>query len=250
MDFHYETFKVGRGVRHVIRDDCLFAGTKQRVATEFLRRTLPGSVTTLLYTSSFNGYGPVATAYAAKELGLKCLLVLSLKAFGQARNSTVEEANKSTSVKKCRELGAKVTFASTWGDMNATAKQLESESVFWLPLGFKDNLFENLLSETFSPLQQLNPKRIWVVGGTGTLARALAKAFPSSTVFVVPTDKAGKSFPKLVDYVSSLKNVSVVTQSVPVLETPYPTVKGYDSKAWDAAVALGRSGDFVWNVAE
>lgn len=252
MDFRIVTYPVkGSGVRYVVRDDYLFGGTKSRVASKFVQTYLPEGTKTLLYSSSYNGYGPVVTALVAKELGLKCILVLSLKAFGKQKNSTREEAEQSTSVKKCHELGAIIIFVQTWFELNTKGKEFSCDkTIWWLPLGFKDERFENLLAEVLSPLAALTKKinRIWVVGGTGLLSRALSKALPDADILLVPVDLEGKSYKKLHDHVSSYKKIKMLTKSICPKPTPYPTIQGYDSKAWDAAVIYGREGDYVFNV--
>ena len=249
MDFYCESYQTHNGIRHVIRDDCLFAGTKQRVVVEFFRETLSPDVTTLLYSSSYNGYGPVATAFAARELGLKCILILSRKGFGKPKRSSRKEVNKSLTVLKCKQLGAKIIIVDNWFQLNLLAESLKSNKIYWVPLGFKDPFFEYLLTEEMKRLKKLRIKRIWVVGGTGILARSICNALPKATVFLVPTDKNSNSFPKLVDFVIPFERIKIITSDCPVLKTPYPTIQGYDSKAWDCSVELGEPGDFVWNVA-
>lgn len=208
----------------------------------------------MLYTSSYNGYGPVATSLVAKELGLKCIVILGLKAFGKQKNSTREEAEQSSSVKKCRELGATVIFVDKWSELVLQGmKHQEDKSVYWIPLGFKDenNLFEDILVESLSTLNPMQDaiKRLWVVGGSGVLARSLSRALPKTNILLVPVDSQGKSFDKLLLHVSSFKNITTFERKFPPQLTPYRTIKGYDSKAWDGAVICGKDGDYVWNVA-
>lgn len=241
---------VGSGVRNVIRDDLLYAGTKQRVASQYIKNCLPIGIKNLLYTSSYNGYGHVVTAFVAQEIGIKCTVVLALKAFGSQHTSSIKDAEQSSSVKKCRELGATVIYANTWNQLVQLGQQISADPlVHWLPLGFKDDRFVDLLATNIRETMLIKPKRMWVVGGCGVLAKALSSAFPECHIFVVPVDIAGSSYHKLVSYIGSLVNVTIHKQSSQSLPCPYPTITGYDSKAWDASVKYGQDGDYVWNVA-
>jgi 1-aminocyclopropane-1-carboxylate deaminase/D-cysteine desulfhydrase-like pyridoxal-dependent ACC family enzyme len=255
MDFKIETYPVkDSGVRYVIRDDYLYAGTKQRAVKQFIEQTMSPCTKTLLYTSSYNGYGPVATALAAGDLGLKCIVILCLKAFGKQTNSTKEEADKSSTVKKCRELRATVAYVDSWQKLNNQGMELQRDkTIYWIPLGFKDskNLFEDILFEQLSPLAEIHKpiKRLWVVGGSGVLARALSRALPDANILLVPVVLEGKSFEKLYNYVMEYDNISILSSIPSVKITPYPTIEGYDSKAWDSACSCGINEDYVWNVA-
>ena len=251
MDLRIESYSTKNGVRHVIRDDLLYGGTKQRAGLNYIKATMTNKTTTLLYTSSYNGYGPVVCALVAKELGLKAIVILSLKAFGNSYNSTVTQAEQSTTVKKCRELGATVIYCITWHDLVQQGKTLsEDPAVYWIPLGFKDKIYVDYLITSLKSIVPPNIKRLWVVGGSGVLCLALSKILPSSTIFLVPVDLSSTSYGKLHSYVSPQSNVKIIKTLAQIIDTPYPTIKGYDSRAWDASVEYGKEGDYVWNVAE
>ena len=64
---------------NLIQDGYLIAGTKQRVAVLFMKKILQKNklIKTLLYSGSSNGFGAIATAYAAFKLDLKSLIFIN-----------------------------------------------------------------------------------------------------------------------------------------------------------------------------
>jgi hypothetical protein len=232
----------------VVADDHgLYAGTKQRGILPYFRalKLEKPWISTVLYTGTPNGYGPVAAALGASLSGLRCHLVLSLQQMGGARLAE-SQADKAPAVQKARALGATIEYRGPWRDATARGKALSGGSggaVYWLPLGLKDSRFEAALARGLreaAPPGFAEGKRIWVVGGVGAVANALAAAYPRAEVVVVP---AG-SLKKLTTRASIFKG-----KAAPPTPTPYPTVVGYDSKAYDTAAVHGTPGDVVWNVA-
>jgi hypothetical protein len=239
----------------VARDDLLLAGTKQRAAADYIASLLaerPG-VSTLLYTAPYNGFGPVAAAYSAARLGLACRLVLLRRAFGAAAPTPPAEVERAETVRRARALGAEVRFADTWGELVAAGREAEADpAVFWVPLGFHGAAFSRLLGDRIRAAAPpgLAPGRVWVAGGTGALALALARAFPRARVTVVPASLDAKVVRKIREAVAGEPRITVAeTHAERRVPPPYPTVAGYDERAWDAAVAEGDDGDLVWNAA-
>lgn len=266
----------GRTLR-VVRDDLLTAGTKQRAAPEYLKEVLEGEraagrvIKRVVYTAPYNGYGPVAAAYAARANGVDCTLVLSLRPLGADKSSTRREAQRAKTVRKARRLGAQIEFASSWAALVRRGKGLEAEpGTLWLPLGLDDPRFSEILGEKIreawcalgSCEPSAPPKRMWLVGGSGALASAFHQAFPETQLLVVPAvpegrpreriDRAVCAICGMRDAPCSAKSSCLVTvwdKKAKKARAPFPTVEGYDSKAWDAAVEYGEDGDFFWNVA-
>jgi len=245
---------------HVFADHHINAGTKDRVSAKYISHCISNvmkrDIKCLLYTSSYNGFGPVACASGARSNGLDCTLVLCLKGFGHSKESTIDEANASLSVIRAREYGAKIFFAKTWQEMIHLGKKIsEEENVWWLPLGFKDDLYVQMLADELIEAVKATTfpspvNRIFVVGGCGVIARVLSIVFPNTTIMLVPIIFGGQSYFKLKSYVSQSKNIQLINKHSPQVVSPYPSVINYDSRAWDSAVDIGISGDYVWNVAE
>lgn len=93
-----------------------------------------------------------------------------------------------------------------------------------------------------------HPRRVWVAGGSGTIALALSRAFPDTNIHVVPVMTAPTRLKKLELALAAAPRVTLWRRAVRHTATPYPTVRGYDSLAWSAAVEAAEDGDWVWNV--
>lgn len=255
-----EPHRSGKKTLHVVRDDLLTAGTKQRAAAAYIRGLVKDrpEVTTILYTAPYNGFGPVAAAFGAARLGLACRLVLLSRAFGvaAARALGPAELERAETVRRARALGASVTFVATWAELVAAGREAERDpAVLWAPLGLLDERFIRLLAEQVAdaapPGLDLGGRRVWVAGGTGALARAIAQAFPAARVVVVPASPSPRTLQKIRDVIAGEPRVSLALRSPrsPGRPPPYPSIAGYDERAWAAAVADGDDGDLVWNVA-
>jgi hypothetical protein len=243
----------GSKVLRVIRDDLLAAGTKQRAVVPYIQSILadnPG-IDTVLYTAPYNGFGPLAAATGAHQLGLKCHLILSLKLFGAQHASSVHEANCAKPVIAARALGANIEFVADWSALNAAGHAAAAAgSTVWLPLGLNSLPFELKLADAIAASSRnIEPRRIWLVAGTGLVAKALARAFPAATIICVPVIVNDKPTSKLRTSIAQLPNMILSDKHAPPQTTPYPTVFNYDSFAWDSAATWGCDGDFVWNIA-
>ena len=252
-EYNGKTFKV-------IRDDLLEVGTKQRVAKNYCTYLVAHSetpITHLLYTGTYNGFGPVALAWGANQINIKATVVLSLEPVGYGKKLTKELAELTKNVKLCRKYGAEVLFVNNWKEINQMgAKLSEQEGWYWVPLGFDDETFIRCLAydltkcinlDNQDEISNLNGSNIWMVGGSGTIARAYSLAYPNSTIYLIPAIL--KQINKLENKCKKYKNIKIIQHHSKKLITPYPTVENYDSIAWDTAVALGKTGDYILNVA-
>jgi len=251
-----ETYEIKNKRLNVFADQHIYAGTKDRASGSYIKSliTKDPKIDTLMYTSSYNGFGSVACASAAKEHGLHCILVLCLKGFGHQNISSIAVADKSVSVVRARSYGAEVFYANTWKDMVIYAQKIIKDNIIWIPLGFKDDLYVSMMSQSIKTALQSTSlpepvQRIFVVGGSGVIARILADVFQSAIIVVVPIIFYGQSFDKLKSYASMSKNITILDKHYVEKECPYETIKYYDSRAWDSAVSIGKNGDYVWNVA-
>lgn len=236
----------------VVDDGALPVGTKQRVAAEYVRRAVPAGTRQVIYSGSYNGYGPAATALGANVNGLKAVLVLSPRGVG-GHTASKKEVLAADPVAKARELGAKVIVAKGWKDMNRRARKLAKEpNTVWLKLGLLDDTFVGLLRDAIADATQnvrerMAGRKLWVVGGVGALGTAIAQALPDTEIVVVAA--VNRKVDRLAALGEDLPNYRVVPHGDLQGTPPYATVQGYDSLAWDAALADGADGDFIWNTA-
>ena len=239
----------------IVRDDRLYAGTKQRGLAGYagrVRAAHPG-LETILYTGGYNGYGPVAAALIARLTGSKARLILDLHAAASPRAVAPQVALRATPVARARCLDASIEFVRDWGEMNARGAAAATESgTFWAPLGFGGEDFveplATAIAEAAAQTAAGHPRRVWVAGGSGTIALALSRAFPDTNIHVVPVTTAPTRLKKLELALAAAPRVTLWRKPVRRAATPYPTVQGYDSLAWSAAVEAAEDGDWVWNV--
>lgn len=57
---------------HVVREDLLPGGTKQRAVSHFISQSAESGRCQFVYASPFCGYAQVALAYVCRELGFPC----------------------------------------------------------------------------------------------------------------------------------------------------------------------------------
>lgn len=251
----------------VVRDDMLPFGTKQRAVPAYMEHAKAAypEAKTLLYTGGFNGYGPAVTALAAYQSGMKSHIVYSLKPVGGDKVVDEKQARKASPVKKAISLGAEVEFHSDWKSVVSRGQELEEKhgsGIFWLPLGILDSAFVNALKCAIIKAKQekwpgdTGPPRMWVVGGVGAVASALAGAFPKTQIMVVPATPGGKPLHNLKRQLRHYPNAQVymlkrykTRRKGKTPRVPYSTVQGYDSLAWEGVCEAGKEGDALWNVA-
>ena len=177
---------------HVVQEGYLLAGTKMRVADLFVKKMLKQNknIDTLVYCGSPNGFGIIATAYAAYKNNLKCEIFI----FGDI-NYVINSRQYNTLL----VLNAKVYQCSNYKnaanlkyDMSQyiTLNGYEDKKNYYIvPMGLNDDkkIMVNLLSEQLSKVITFNIKRIWLVAGSGGILEALEKTLPDAHFFVLIT---------------------------------------------------------------
>jgi hypothetical protein len=253
----------------VVRDDLLFAGTKQRAAATFVQQLIQERkepATRLLYTAPYNGFGPVAVAHCAQTLGLKCTLILTRRPISSSRGDPLEKCITSETVRRAVACGAKVLFADSWDEMRAKGFELykADKGIVWIPIGlsrpgFHDALTEKIREAAAGCVHCEHWKRLFVVGGTGALGVVFSRAFPALTIVIVPATIDEEGVKRIVKTVGpellEAKRVVVEAQYDPndaasSVAPPYPSVPGYDAIVWGRVLCSNPSrGDVIWNVA-
>ena len=184
---------------------------------------------------------------------MNCRLVLNLHAVGRDHDAkvTVSKAKGAVPVQKALQLDAEIDFVDDWRALVQMGRQLEEDPcILWLPLGLNDPHFISLLTRAIksaaSPqqMEKLKDGRIFVAGGVGAVAQAINRAF--GNVVAVAAAKVGKLR-------EALKKAGIRVISPPHTEAQHavPTVRGYDSVAFDAVANAGSDPKpaIVWNVA-
>ena len=263
---------------HVVQDSVLIAGTKQRVAALFIRKYLKKypNVQKLTYSGFWNGYGPIATAFAAYKLNLQSEIFLSEVGAGFDKPSDYKTIMNSKQINTLLALNAKIHLCPTYGSAKfleydiTTLPSIESDiwtvksEYFNVPLGLNDTNKKmiKLLAKKMkkaarnSYLTKIDNKRFWLVSGTAGIAQAINLAFPNSKFFIYLTG-GGKHFDKVTEWTKINKNITVLNNNdeynvkdiVNDYEKYYESVHAYDSNIWPYVKKYALDGDIIWNVA-
>lgn len=263
--------KINNKIIHVIQDGCLMIGTKQRVAEIFAKTEIEAQeketgikVNTIIYTGSWNGFGAIATAFAAYRLGLSSNVYLSAIASGRQNITPFKEMMKNRQINLLLALNSNIYLCDSY----RKAKDLSFDGLYGLnknndqyviPMGLNDEncVMVNLLAKQIKKASKntildntLKP-RIWVVAGSGGILMAINKAIPNCKIFVFLTG-GGKYIVRVRKYIKKHKNIIVLNKEKEKEYSKnkyYNTVSRYDDWILSYIEEMGRDGDFIWNVA-
>jgi threonine dehydratase len=186
-----------------------------------------------VYASPAYGYAQVALAHACRELSKRATIFTAKR--GVLHSRTAEAAR----------AGAKVVQVPTGYLSNVTAKArayAEAAGATLLPFGFDTAEFGEALADVARALP-VEPREVWTVAGSGTLSRALQRAWPSATFYAVQVGK-----PPAVGRAALLAAPESFERDARVCP-PFPSCSNYDAKAWRFIVRQASPGALFWNVA-
>ncbi len=274
---------------NVVQDGLLISGTKTRVAPYLIKKIIDKNpeIKTFTYKGTYNGYGAVATALAAKLNGYKSELFLSrIPTSSKPVKKTREEIINSRQVITSLSLNAKVHLCDTYRDAkklqySLTTKEIPGKKNEWefingyynLDMGLLDEKGEmvNILSEKIKEASKgtilstnINKPRIWLVVGSSGISRSLKKAFPDCILFALLVG-GGKYYKKALEWCEKTKDVIVLNKNENyklnnknrelddknVEEERikyYESTSGYDDRIWLYVKKYGKDGDFICNV--
>lgn len=240
---------------NLVQDGYLIAGTKQRVAVLFMKKILQKNkqIESLLYSGSSNGFGAIATAYAAYKLGLKSQVFIN----GHISNNDTNTRQINTLL----ALNAQVHLCSTYGEARDLKYSISDapkniDTHYNVPMGLNDenNIMTELLSRQITLaarktiLKNSENTRIWLVAGSGGIAMSIHKAFPAAKLFILLTG-AGSHKRKVIEWAKKTKNISLIKDlHLENTVSYYSSVKNYDDLIAPYVIKYGRNNDFIWNV--
>lgn len=247
---------------NVIREDLLYCGTKQRAGYDYiedivnyLEKKNNVKYNSVIYIGSFNGYGPIATAYVGKIFNLKSYIFLTKNQYGDENYTIYEDKiiENSVQYKKLMQLDANVILCDKWNECYKKVNELKNANTLLIPKGFYTNdfrfgkiLIEKIKTATGKFSDKI--KRLWVVSGVGLLAICCAYAFTNAKVFAIinsnVSTEAIENIKKL-----NLNNLIIQKKSMKKFFVPYPTVDNYDETTWNTCIEFGEDGDYIWNTA-
>ena len=247
---------------NIVQEGYLIAGTKQRVAKLFVKKILKDNskIDSLLYCGSSNGFGAVATSYAANKLNLKSYVFLS----GNIENINTRQINT------MKALGSNITICPTYREArdlewkmanNPDKKWTTLDNFYVVPLGLNDEkgIMIDLLSKQIKKASKgtildkhKNPV-FWLVAGSGGILQSLYKAYPYG-YFNIYLTGAGMYKKKVITWAKSHNNVNILKEefghnNLKNRKTYYSTVQDYDDFIWPYVKKYAKDGDFIWNVA-
>jgi hypothetical protein len=225
---------------HLIQETTLYAGSKQR-GIKFFQNLKDNGFEEIVTCGTTHGYGQVAAAFSCKEVGLACTIFLAkLIPRTKMTNLAIELGAKIIDIDNDPKIGILMKHATTYTNNNPKIKLLH--------LGLDDPNFIQAVADNININKgNINPKRMWLAVGSGTLLRALHKVFPDCHYCIVQVGRC--IYPDIVEGI----NHTIYKCTQPFRENtknipPYESLANYDAKVWQFVSKHGSNGDYIWNV--
>lgn len=241
---------------HVVRDDLLPGGAKERGLGPFLEEEIGRGAREFVYASPFCAWEQVTLAAACRRLRVPCRL------FCEADPSAGTTLAPHDVTERANLLGAQVSLHASLREAEADAARYERTraGAKRLPLGFDTDGFRHTMGRAVErawrevEIECGAPKHLWLPFGSGTLLGVFRAVLPEDvTVHAVnvrvlddsdPRVIRAKSDPRVVFHRTGLRVHERATTRAPV-----PSNAFHDAKLWDFVLREGRAGDVWWNVA-
>ncbi len=218
---------------YVVREDLYPGGTKARYMP-----LLFAEHEELVYATPACGGAQFAMATVGAQLGKRVTLFVARRQCPHARTL------------QARRLGAKVVEVAP-GYLTCVTKRARqyastAAGAFLVPFGFDVPGCIDVLAGAARALT-IAPDEVWCAAGSGTLARALALAWPNARRHVVEVGRALAA--------AEVSGATIHKYPRPFMElakrpAPFSADLNYDAKAWEVCAALHGSGRVLfWNVA-
>lgn len=220
----------------VVRDDLHLGGTKARVAD-----LLFDDCEELVYASPAEGYAQVALAVAARRIRGASATIFVAARKKQHRHTEL-----------AADLGAKIVEVRPGylGVVSARAKEYAEMGYGrkLAPFGFdSEEIVEEIADVASWVADRYLPEEVWSVAGSGTLSRALQRAFPAD-IPVVAVRIGRELKPEQVGRAALLEAPERFAQDAKH-PPPFPSNRNYDAKAWQFIRRYAPEGSLFWNVA-
>lgn len=217
----------------IVRDDLFEGGTKRRA----FRRILPAiPETELVYACDYFGYAAYAITLTAQEAGKKVkLFYCSPKQETDVFKETIAIPCVSYEVVK----EAKTQMEARIAAMEYAKKQ----NACYLPVGLDFSELSKELERVVKSAKIEAPE-IWCLGGSGTLGRALQRAYPNIPINIINLGTA--------DFNPGTNTVYDAPESwnePAQVPPPYPSTPYLDAKVWRFVLEYAKPGACIWNVA-
>jgi cysteine synthase len=214
----------------VVRDDLFPGGTKAR----FAGRLFDGAEE-VVYASPAEGGAQTALAIIAQQLEKRATIFVAKRRTPHARTLMA------------KAHGAKVYLVSPPGYLSVVQARARAycaaTGARLAPFGF-DLAWSIGAIEEAALSSGVSPEEVWCAGGSGTLARGLAKAWPRTRLNVVQVGR------ELTVAGATMHKHSLPFGAVARAKPPFPADPHYDAKAFELCLARHGPGKVLfWNVA-
>ncbi|MBC7741809.1 MAG: hypothetical protein H7061_06415 [Bdellovibrionaceae bacterium] len=242
---------------HVVREDLLPGGTKQRAIIPFLQDLQKNNYNEFIYASPFCGFAQVALAYAGKHLGKKITIFCET-----IKNKEGDDAFHEMSL-LAQSLGAHLIASAnlTEAETLATEHVELNMTAFKIPLGFNHPAFilhyAKALADQYRILcdkLQFTPRALWLPIGSGTLAQLFRKVLSPETLINCVDVGVLPAADQRIASIHHMDNINFYRTDLQFHEEctmtpPLPSNKFYDAKVWQYIEQYGQHNDVWWNVA-
>ncbi len=217
----------------VVRDDLFDGGTKRRAFSRIID-SIPESE--LVYALDYYGHAGYAIALTALAAGKKVrLFYLSPKKETGIFIKTTNLPNVTYEIVE----GAKTQIEAS---KRAIEYSKENGGRF-LPIGLDFPEFGGELEKVVKAANLGGPE-IWCMGGSGTLGRALQRAYPNIPVNIVSVGTT--------NFLGGTNTVYEAPEKLDEeaeIKPPYNSSAHYDAKTWRFVLDHAKPGAYIWNVA-
>lgn len=218
-----KTFKIDKiDGFSILRDDIIEGGTKRR-ALDILLKSLPAD--SVSYAGTIMGHGALALAHACAD---------------NAKTAHIHIcANDAHPViEKLRIAGARVLLHPPM-PVATLHEYAKAQGGITFPPGFDMPEFEEALTAAVLPLDLSASSEIWTTSVTGTLTRALKRAFPDKAFKTVSVVKSGAG-----EFFAPEKYHQPAKRP-----PPYPACPYTDAKVWQFVREHAVPDALIWNTA-
>lgn len=212
----------------VVRDDLVPGGTKARVLPVLL-----DAHREYVYASPVYGYAQIALAHVARAHGKRATVFCAQRRVRHPRTAEAELAG-------ARIIEVPHGYMSV---VRARAREYCNVSgAKLLPFGLDTEQVIEALADVARSLP-VQPAEVWSVAGSGTLTRALQRAWPGARFFAVRVGAVPNAGAAQV--LQARERFEDPARHAP----PFPSCANYDAKAWPFLCAQAAPGALFWNVA-
>lgn len=217
------------GIR-VVRDDRVLGGTKRRA----LDRLVAGiDAEELVYATPAYGFAQIALAGACRAAGKRATIFVAARSDRHPRTQLAAD------------LGANIVEVKA-GRLNViqsrARKHCEETGAYLVPFGMDDEIFVDAMAQEIAALPGEAPTEVWCVAGSGTLTRALQRAFPDATHHAV---QIGRD-PDVGE--AKLWKAPEAFEDDATDPPPFQSCSNYDAKAWRFIKEHASPGALFWNL--